>query len=272
MRKKKPRPACAYHFVDEAGDLSLFNRKKQVVVGNEGVSRFFIMGAAHIEDPEALEQSLAELRTRILSDPLLKGVPSLKPEQRKTAICFHAKDDIPEVRHAVFEMLGSFEIKIFAAVRRKIRLVEQAKDAHRYGGKITDNQIYDDLLKRLLRDRLHIAESNSIVVARRGTRDRKEALVEAIERAKKNFEAKWGEREYGPCEIKTQHPSESSGLQAIDYFLWALQRLYERQEDRFFMAMRSHYRIIMDLDDTRRRKYGEWYSGSNPLTLEKLCS
>jgi hypothetical protein len=34
---------CNY-FVDEAGDGTLFNRKKRVVVGQEGCSKFFILG------------------------------------------------------------------------------------------------------------------------------------------------------------------------------------------------------------------------------------
>ncbi|MGH9421525.1 MAG: DUF3800 domain-containing protein, partial [Thermoanaerobaculia bacterium] len=60
------------------------------------------------------------------------------------------------------------------------------------------------------------------------------------------------------------------GLQAIDYFLWALQRFYERREDRYFAPLAAHYRVVMDLDDTRRKAYGEWYTDSNPLSMEKL--
>lgn len=92
----------------------------------------------------------------------------------------------------------------------------------------------------------------------------------AIERAQENFVSKWGSRNFGKSELATAYPHESGGLQATDYFLWALQRLYERREDRYFAPLSAHYRIIMDLDDTRRKAYGEWYSDSNPLSLEKL--
>jgi hypothetical protein len=44
----------------------------------------------------------------------------------------------------------------------------------------------------------------------------------------------------------------------------------ERREDRYFSAVASHFRLIMDLDDIRRKGYGEWYSDNNPLSLEKL--
>jgi len=259
-----------HHFIDEAGDLSLFNKRKQVVVGTEGVSNYFMVGAAFVPDPESLENRLASLRRSILEDPLLNRIPSLDVARRKTAIAFHAKDDAPEVRYKVFSLLADFDVRMFVAVRTKRALIEEARFAFRRGIRLTENEIYDDLISRLLRNRLHLAESNAIVVARRGTRDRKEALTAAIGRAQVNFVARWGARSFGPCEVSTGHPHESAGLQAADYFLWALQRLYERREDRYFAPLAKHYRIIMDLDDTRRKAYGEWYNDSNPLTIEKL--
>jgi len=260
-----------HHFIDEAGDLTLFNKRKQVVLGTEGVSNYFMVGAAFVPDPEALNQRFASLRENILRDPLLNRIPSLDPMRRKTAVVFHAKDDVPEVRYKVFSLLAGFDVQMFAVVRRKRVLVDEARLLFRRGMRLSENEIYDDLVSRLLRNRLHLAESNAIIVARRGTRDRKNALTAAIARAQTNFAAKWGTRNFGPCEIVTAYPHEAGGLQAADYFLWALQRLYERGEDRYFAPLSKHYRIIMDLDDTRRRGYGEWYSDSNPLTLEKLA-
>ncbi len=32
------------YFVDEAGDLTLFNKKGKIILGSEGVSNFFILG------------------------------------------------------------------------------------------------------------------------------------------------------------------------------------------------------------------------------------
>jgi hypothetical protein len=259
-----------HHFIDEAGDLSLFNKRKQVVLGTEGVSNYFMVGAAFVSDPEALNEQLTLLRQSVLTDPLLNRIPSLDAARKKTAIAFHAKDDAPEIRYKVFSLLASSHVQVFVVIRTKLALVEEARFLFRRGVRLTENEIYDDLISRLLRNRLHLAESNSIVVARRGTRDRKNALTLAITRAQMNFAAKWGARNFGPCDVTTEHPHESGGLQAADYFLWALQRFYERREDRYFAPLAKHYRIIMDLDDTRRKPYGEWYSDSNPLTLEKL--
>ena len=85
-----------------------------------------------------------------------------------------------------------------------------------------------------------------------------------------NFNRRWNRETDKPTRILSAFPSESAGLQIVDYYLWALQRLYEMGEERFFRLVAEDYRLIMDLDDTRRKPYGEWYSDRNPLTLEKI--
>lgn len=44
--------AAQHYFIDESGDLTLFDSKGRVIVGNEGVSRVFILGAAFVETRE----------------------------------------------------------------------------------------------------------------------------------------------------------------------------------------------------------------------------
>ncbi len=46
--------------------------------------------------------------------------------------------------------------------------------------------------------------------------------------------------------------------------------MYEMGEDRFFEMLAPHYRLIMDLDDTRNKPYGEYYCDSNRLELRKI--
>lgn len=162
----------------------------------------------------------------------------------KTARFFHACNDLPEVRREVFKLLLKSETKVQVVIRHKIKLAEDAKKKFKESGiKITANNIYDDLIKRLFRNLLHKADENHIVVARRGKTGRLHALTDSIEKAKKNFEKKWN----------IANPHEYAGLQVVDYYLWALQRLYERHEKRFFNMLSSHYRLIMDLDDTRNK-------------------
>jgi len=257
------------YFVDEAGDLTLFGRRGKNLVGTEGVSKCFMVGMAHMIDPVKLREELQLLHRELLHDPYLKDVPSMQAGKRKTARCFHAKDDCPEVRMEVFKLLAGHDIKVQVGIRRKASLVREARAALRAGRDWNPNTVYDNVVKTLFKRSLHKAKT-VIYFARRGKSDRARALREAIERARENFQRDTGISSDKPIRIVPSVPSEVAELQVIDYFLWALQRLYERGEDRYFEFLRPHYRLTMDFDDKRNKSYGECYSDQNPLTREKI--
>jgi hypothetical protein len=113
-------PSTRHYFVDEAGDGTLFDGKGRVIIGSEGCSRFFILGLVDIPDPESLRRAMAELRAALMADPYFAGIPSMQPNQRKTALAFHAKDDVAEVRREVFALLRRHAgIRFFAVVKDK---------------------------------------------------------------------------------------------------------------------------------------------------------
>jgi hypothetical protein len=260
-----------HYFVDEAGCLTLFDKRGRIIVGQEGVSKVFMVGVAHVPEPDRAHELIESLRSDLLADPYFKGVPSMQPEARKTALCFHAKDDLPEVRREVFRILPQLGAKVQVFIRRKHTIAQEAQTSFRLlRQKLKADAVYDDLVKRLFRNILHKADENRIVFARRGKTDRYEALQAAISRAKANFDRKWGIHADTPTMIESAYPSEHAGLQVIDYYLWAVQRLYERAEDRFFSMLADSYRLIVDLDDKRHRPYGEYYTDSNPLELQKI--
>jgi len=62
----------------------------------------------------------------------------------------------------------------------------------------------------------------------------------------------------------------SAGLQAADYLLWALQRLYERREERFLQLLWPLVSLVHDLDNTRQARYGVYYTKKKPLTLAAI--
>jgi len=70
--------------------------------------------------------------------------------------------------------------------------------------------------------------------------------------------------------VTPQKSQESGGFQAVDYFLWALQRFYERKEDRYLELLWHSFRLVHDLDDTRKSDYGVYYTQKKPLTLAAL--
>jgi hypothetical protein len=257
-------------FVDEAGDLTLYDRRGKCIVGTPGVSKLFMVGLLRMSDPQGAAKRLSELRRGLLNDPYFRGVPSMQPDAGKTAVQFHAKDDPAEVRREVFRVIATFRAKVIVAVRRKVELLAVAERLHRFGMKWNQNDVYDDLVKRIFKNELHKGDENRIVFARRGKSHRQSALTAAIDRAKSNFERTYGIDSRRPVRLKSDVPSNSPGLQVVDYYLWALQRLYERGEDRFFRLLSDDYRLIMDLDDKRNKMYGEWYTDTNPLEAQKI--
>lgn len=260
------------YYVDEAGDLTFFNKKKKIIIGQQGVSKFFMVGVALINNSDLLKQQLETLRSNVLNDPQYKNIPSMQPEKKKTAIAFHAKDDFSEIRPKVFDILKNSNTKVFVVIQSKKELALSTQKKFLKTGKkaLNQNKIYDNLVTRLFKDRLHQANINNVVFARRGKKPREEALTNALLKAKKNFEKTWSKNTLSEIYVKSAYPSEYMGLQVVDYYLWALQRLYERQEDKFFKSVAHQYKLIIDIDDRRKKPYGEYYCKTNPLLLEKI--
>jgi hypothetical protein len=213
---------------------------------------------------------LESLRQRLLADPYFKGVPSMQPEQKKTALGFHAKDDLPEVRREVFHWLAKQPIRFYAVVRDKKVIAEKVLDHNRKkpSYRYHPNQLYDRCISQLFQDRLHKHDGYKICFARRGSKDRTDALRKAIEAARTSFYRRWGIAGTAPIEIIAAKSNEVVGLQAADYCLWALQRFYERGEDRFLNVLAAKVGLIHDVDDIRTSRAGEYYTQRNPLTLD----
>ncbi len=262
-----------YYFVDEAGDPNLFNAKGEVLVGTPGCSRWFILGLLKVPDPVALSLQMEKLRRDLLADPYFAGVPSFDPRQNKTAIAFHAKDDLPEVRREVFTLLRNFEgLRFFAVVKDKLAVVEYARSraAQDPNYRYRPDELYDFLVRRLTKKQLHKAPEYIICFATRGSKDRTQALKTELLKARERF-AK--EKKHVPAStlyVRSCPSKQHSGLQAVDYFLWALQRLYTRGEARYWNYVWPSCRLIIDIDDTREHPYGTYYSQKKPLTRAAL--
>lgn len=227
-----------HYFVDEAGDPNLFDRKGRVLVGRKNDPRFFMIGFVDLADPDLVHQNLDELRQELLADAYFSGVPSMQPERKRTALCFHAKDDPWEVKYEVVKLLRSLSVKATIAIRRRQSLLEQHQSFYEITGrKYKPNAVYDDLVAEVFRGELRSADENRVVFARRGERDRARALKHALMQAGGGSPA-----------VSSAYPHEVGGLQVVDYYLWAVQRMYETGQERFFRALESQYESIIDLD------------------------
>ena len=261
-----------HYFVDETGDGTLFNRRKQIIIGSEGCSNVFILGLLDISQPDSLGQEMKELRTSLLADPYFAKVPSMQPRAKKTTLAFHAKDDVPEVRREVFHLLLRHDLRFLAVVRDKHKLLNyvRQRNERETNYRYHPNELYDYLVRRLFKNLLHKDDAYRIFFARRGRSDRTKALHEALDKARQRFSAQRGIASDAPIHVIPATPPESPGLQAVDYFLWALQRLYEHKEDRYVELLWPAFRLVHDLDDTRAARYGVYYSQKKPLTLAAL--
>ncbi len=269
---KGQRSSIRHYFVDETGDGTLFNKRGHFIAGTEGCSRFFILGLLDVSEPESLSRGMEDLRSRLLADPYFRGVPSMQPEAKKTALAFHAKDDLPEVRREVFHLLLQHRLRFFAVVRDKRKLLEYVRQRNERDAtyRYHPNELYDYLVRRLFKTLLHKDDEYHIYFAKRGKSDRTAALRAALETARRRFSEQWGISSDASVHVIASTPPECAGLQAVDYLLWALQRLYERREDRYVELLWPAFRLVHDLDDTRQARYGIYYSQKKPLTLAAI--
>lgn len=268
----KKTPVIRNYFVDEAGDATLFATKGKIIVGSEGCSRYFILGLLDVAEPAALNADLEILRASLLADPYFKKVPSMQPESQKTALAFHAKDDVPEVRREVFSLLTKYNLRFFAVVRDKLRVVEyvQQRNKTELSYRYHPNELYDYMVRRLFKNLLHKDDGYEIYFSKRGKEDRTAALKQALERARERFTAQWGIQSSAPITVYPRIPRGCGGLQAVDYFMWSLQRFYERREERYVELLWPAFHLVHDLDDTRQNEYGRYYTQKKPLTLAAL--
>jgi hypothetical protein len=276
-----PSSETLHLFVDEAGDPNLFHASGKNIVGSPGCSEFFLLGKAEVDDPSTLETKLQELRHELLHDPYFAGVQSFRPERKKTALHFHAKDDLSEVRYRVFKLLveQGKSIRFHAVVCDKQRLAEieiaKRKKAPTY--RYQPNALYDSLVCSLFEKFHRLADRYSLCVAKRGSKDRNHAIAAALEQAERAFESKFGFSRGGKdvWTIQIGDPRKDVCLQAADYFLWAVQRFYEKRlhpetgeelrEDRYLNLLWPQIAEIHDLHFGP--SHGTFFNAQKPLTL-----
>jgi len=281
----KPEPRTLethYIFVDEAGDPTIFDSKGRSLVGTKGCSNYFILGKLTVDDPTGVAKALTELREQMKADPFFITAESFKPERKKTAILFHAKDDLPEVRIKVFDLLRSFGsgLRFHAVVcdKQVVQREEEAKRAADPKYRYNADHLYDRLTRSLFGKFHQMADRYQLCIARRGNKNRNAALLQALERAEADFERTFGFSRGGIAAwtLTISNPETTVCLQAVDYFLWALQHFYEphvhpttgevTRQDRFLNALWNQIAEIHDIHFGPPQ--GTFFTKVNPLTLE----
>lgn len=170
MHLKEKSEICIKYFVDESGDGVLFNKKGECILNKTTGPKHFMLGLLEVNNIYKLELDFANLRNDLMDDPFFSEVPSLHQDNKKTALLFHAKDDLPEIRREVFQILKASEAK-FCAVIKSMRSVYEyvikknlLDPLYRY----RPDELYDLTVRRLFKGRLHQAPHINVTFARRG--------------------------------------------------------------------------------------------------------
>lgn len=256
---KKQQQKTTYFFVDESGDPTFYDKRGRLIVGMEGVSKILILGFIKIDDPKSVRQELSKLQKKLSQDKYLQGIPSLQ----KSLVAFHAKDDSPEVREALYKTIIKLDFSAEIIIARKIENIFKK----RHHGK--ESEFYDDLITKLFANKLHISSHNEIYFAVRGSRLRQKPLEEAIEKAKSIFESKWKIKVDSFVKIQPQRPSGEPCLQVIDYINWAVQRAFARSDMRFYKFIEDKISYLVDIYDND--KYPKnFYNRKNKFDITKI--
>jgi len=218
-----------------------------------------ILGFVEVADPLPVRHAVLNLQRRVVASSYFQK----KPYIDRMAIALHAKDDLPEVRYLMFELISSLDICAQVVVARKVEGIFLAKDQG------NQNHFYDYVVSCLFEKVLHLHKDNYIYFAHRGSRSRQLPLTAAINNGIERFKQWSGSPEPTNVMVQAQRPSGEPCLSVIDYVNWGVYQAYVHRDMRFFNTIRSKVSVVADLfDEAKRPKH--WYNRrDNPFDIEK---
>lgn len=256
---QEPEDIKMYFYVDESGDPTILGRKGRNLLAQGLVSKVFMVGYAETSDPTAIANALRGLRDEIAADEYLRGIPSLPGTLRS----FHANEDCHEVKERVFKLLRQLDFKAFVVVARKDEAIFRKKFGFDTG------KLYEYLVANLFENRLHKYRKVDIFFAPMGNIVREHTMRRAIEEARNRFWAKWGKGKEGEVRIFVQNPSLAPMLQVADYALWAVNRVFEKGDFRYYRFLLEKISLVQDIFDSARYP-NTYYTPKDPLDAENM--
>ena len=271
MSVKPPNDVNTRHrFLDEAGDTVFYGRHGVPIIGvKENVSLCFILGMAKVRsDLQTIRNEIIMLESEIVADPYYKGVPSIQKRQTESGgYFFHANNDPQEVRKTFFEYLQTLDFSFEAVVGRKIPSLFINKHNKK------ETEFYADMLSHLLKNKLAAGGDLILNVAERGNSTKNITLSTALVKATDRFLKK---NENGAVRTKVafnvQNPRTEPILCIADYLCWAVQRVFERGETRYYDYLQEKISLVVDVYDSVHYSGSKnYYTEKNPLTpINKL--
>jgi len=273
-----------HRFLDEAGDCTFYGKKRKSIIGTPGVSNCFILGMVKFKEPfEPLREKIITLQQQVANDPYFQ-VSSVIKKKERSSYFFHAKDDLPEIRKLFFDFIKTVSFSFEAIVARKSieRFTTKHKDKEQY--------FYADILSHLLKNKLQKGEKLVLNIAEKGTSTKNQNLTLALEKAKERF-IENQKRKNSDLAVPGQMPlikrsdiksaivfNETNPIQEpllniADYLCWALQRIFEKGETRYYDHVKEKISLIIDIYDKEKYEgFKNYYTPKQPLTAENKIS
>jgi len=262
MSAKLPQPAL-HRFLDESGDAVFFGKGGVDVIGNEGVSWCFGLTMAKFNTPlQELREQILSLQASVESDGYVNGHPSIVKRIQKGGFYFHAKDDPPEVRERMYKWIKGTDCSVEMVVGRKIPEIFVKKHNK------NDSEFYADLLSHLLKNKFQLGVRLVLNVADRGATTRNHVLQMAESKAKERFcKTKDPALIASKIAFNVTTPRREPLLAVPDYLGWAVQRIFERGDTRYYDYIRDRISVVVDIyDHSKYHRNRHYYTPKNPLT------
>jgi hypothetical protein len=265
MKKSEAGEETTHRFLDETGDTTFYGKGRMLIIGQEGVSLCFGLGIVRIDRPlNEVREEVRTLQKQVEADPLLNTIPSVKKRIGSGGFYFHACKDSPDVRTVILHYIRELPCEAEMVVARKIPKYFRNKHHGR------EEELYGDLLAHLIKNRLKPPGTLVLNVAERGSSTREKVLLAALELAKKRAAKKWGEENLKTKTVfNIQNPRTEPILTVSDYLCWAVQRVFEKGEMRYYSYLGDKIRLVVDLYDVDKYEgFRNYYDKKNPLTAE----
>lgn len=245
------------------GDTTFYGPKRELILGENGVSRSFGMTIVRIDRPlEKVRAEVAGLQRQVENDPLLHAIPSVQKRMQSGGFFFHASKDSPDVRTVLLHYLHELPCEAEVVIGRKIPALFEKKH-HR-----KEEEFYADMLSHLLKKRMKRDRKLVLNVAERGSSTREHVLQNALWMAmERAFDRDGVEAIKTHVVFNVQSPRSEPLLTVCDYLGWSVQRVFEKGETRYYDYLGDKIRLVVDLyDQTKYAANKNYYTKKNPLT------
>ncbi len=240
-----PRVPADHRFLDEAGDTTFYGAGRKPIIGQEGVSLSFIIGMLKVAEPlAALRADVSAQQSAITGDAYVNRIPSIAKKITRGGFYFHAKDDPPEVRASFFKFIAARQVTFEAVVARKLPDLFRRKHHDR------ESEFYADLLSHLIKNKLKLSGRLVLNIAHRANSTSNANLQLALEKAESRslHQLTPAERQRRVV-FNVQNHQQEPLLNMADYFCWAVQRVFERGDTRYYDFLGERIRLVVDLYD-----------------------